>query len=61
VAKDAADLLPLVARAYGEGGRHIMQSTLAAVAYLAARNLTCVLFTGVGGRGAEGVWGNGSL
>ena len=40
VARDAAELLPAAARALHEAGRHVMQATLAAVAYTAARNLT---------------------
>jgi hypothetical protein len=30
-----------VVRAYSESGRHVMQATVAATAYLAARNLMC--------------------
>ncbi|KAI8471000.1 MAG: hypothetical protein J3K34DRAFT_520903 [Monoraphidium minutum] len=39
VARDAAELLPLVAAAYATNGRYLLPPSLAAVAYLAARNL----------------------
>jgi hypothetical protein len=57
VARDASELLRLVANAYSEAGRNIMPATLAATAYLAARNLTCA-----GRRGRRAwAWGLGRL
>ncbi|GBF91754.1 hypothetical protein Rsub_04058 [Raphidocelis subcapitata] len=37
---DAAELVPLVMKAFSDAGRYVMQATMAATAYLAARNLT---------------------